>query len=175
MDQIDWPRCLAVHERWLRAVILARTGEAQAVDEVWQELAIAAVDQRAPVIDPDRAAHWLYRVAVIQSIRHRREHARQRHRLARIAARTTDVADGFGDPVEWVLTEERRQLVRGALQLLPGRDAEILLLKYHERWSYRQIATVLEISETAVDTRLFRARQRLRGELARHFVEEDVR
>jgi RNA polymerase sigma factor (sigma-70 family) len=53
-----------------------------------------------------------------------------------------------------------------------GRDAEILMLKYHERWSYRQIAAVLEISESAVDARVFRARERLRRELARHFQDE---
>lgn len=175
MDQIDWPVCLAQHERWLRGVILARTGEVQAIDEVWQDLAVAAVQQRAPIIDPDKIAYWLYRLAVIQSIRHLRQHARQRRRLSRIAARTTEHFSALGNPIEWVLTEERRRLVRIALSLLPGRDAEILLLKYHEHWSYRQIAEVLQISETAVDARLFRARQRLRSELARHFVEEDVR
>ena len=40
---IDWGRCLAEHQSWLRSVILARTGEPQAVDEVWQEVSLAAV------------------------------------------------------------------------------------------------------------------------------------
>lgn len=175
MDLIDWPRRLAEHERWLRGVILARTGEAQAVDEVWQEVALATVRQRAPINDPGRIPHWMYRLAVIQSIRYRRQHARNRRRLAGLAQRTNEQSDRVDDPAEWVMLEERRHLVRSALELLPGRDAEILLLKYHERWTYRQIATVLNISETAVDARVFRARQRLRCELSRHFAEEDVR
>lgn len=175
MDLIDWPRCLAEHERWLRGVILARTGESQAVDEVWQEVALAAVQQRAPVNQSDRVAHWMYRLAVILSIRYRRQHARHRRRLAGLAERTSEHGERADDPSEWVMLEERRDLVRNALALLPGRDAEILLLKYHERWSYRKIATVLNISEAAVDARAFRARQRLRAELSRHFAEEDVR
>src|SRR5258708_595535 len=31
---VDWARCLVEQEGWLRGVILARTGEPQAVDEV---------------------------------------------------------------------------------------------------------------------------------------------
>ena len=175
MEPIDWPRCLAEHERWLRGVILARTGETQAVDEVWQEVAMAAVRQRAPIIDVGRVALWMYRLAVIQSIRYRRQHARDRRRLAGLAKRTNEQSERVDDPAEWVMLEERRAPRPEALDLLPGRDAEILLLKYHERWSYRQIAAVLNISETAVDARVFRARQRLRCELSRHFAEEDVR
>jgi DNA-directed RNA polymerase specialized sigma24 family protein len=50
-----------------------------------------------------------------------------------------------------------------------------LLLKYHERWTYRQIAAVLAISESAVDARVFRARERLRRGLAHYFADEDSR
>jgi RNA polymerase sigma-70 factor (ECF subfamily) len=174
-EAVDWPRQLAEHEGWLRGVILARTGEPQAVDEVWQEVALAAVEQRAPLADPAKAPHWLYRVAVVQSIRHRRRQARQRQRLTRLAAESNGRGPPTDDPAEWLLREERRRLVRGALALLPGRDAEILLLKYHERWTYRQIAAVLAISESAVDARVFRARERLRRGLAHYFADEDSR
>jgi DNA-directed RNA polymerase specialized sigma24 family protein len=39
------------------------------------------------------------------------------------------------------------------------------VLKYGQRWSYRQIAAHLGITEKAVDCRLLRARERLRHEL----------
>ena len=53
-------------------------------------------------------------------------------------------------------------MVRAALQRLPRRDAEILLLKYTEDWSYRELAAHLGVSESAVEARLHRARTRLR-------------
>jgi RNA polymerase sigma-70 factor (ECF subfamily) len=174
MDPIDWSRLLAEHEGWLRGVILARTGERQAVDEVWQEVALAAVEQRAPLSAPAKAPGWLYRLAVVLSIRHRRGQARRRKRLARLAAESNGRPHAEDDPAEWLLRKERRQLVRCALTVLPGRDAEILLLKYHQRWSYRQIAAVLEISESAVDARVYRARERLRRALENHFSDEDL-
>jgi RNA polymerase sigma factor (sigma-70 family) len=172
---VDWARCLAEHEGWLRGVILVRTGEAQAVDEVWQELSLAAVEQRAPLAEPAKAPAWLYRVAVVRSIRYRRQQARRRKRLMRFAAESNGHASQADDPAGWLLLEESRQLVREALGRLAGRDAEILLLKYHERWSYRQIAKVLGISESAADARVFRARERLRRELASHFPGENHR
>jgi RNA polymerase sigma-70 factor (ECF subfamily) len=67
------------------------------------------------------------------------------------------------------------ELTRQALLSLEGRDAEILLLKYGERWSYRQIVERLGITDKAVDCRLLRARERLRNELSRLGIEgEDL-
>jgi RNA polymerase sigma-70 factor (ECF subfamily) len=48
---------------------------------------------------------------------------------------------------------------------LNSKDAELLLLKYTEDWSYHELAAHLGISHSAVETRLHRARQRLRAEL----------
>ena len=76
------------------------------------------------------------------------------------------------NPLDWLLLAERRQVVRDALERLATRDAEILLLKYSEGWSYHQIAAHLGVSHSAVETRLHRARNRLRHELlARRYVE----
>jgi RNA polymerase sigma-70 factor (ECF subfamily) len=169
--KIDWGSVLTQHEGWLRAVIMARTGEPQAVDEVWQDVSLSAVEQRAPLVDPAKAPAWLYRLAVIRSIRHRRSQARHRKQLKHLATEMNGHGATADDPFQWVLREESRQLVRMALEKLSGRDVEILLLKYHQRWSYGRIAGVLGISESAVDARVFRARSRLRHELERHFSE----
>jgi len=169
---IDWGGCLARHEGWLRSVILARTGEPQAVDEVWQDVSLAAIEQRAPLAEAGKAPAWLYRLAVIRSIRYRRESVRRRQRLSQAASEVNGRPRPADNPFEWLLREERRQIVRKALGQLSGRDAEILVLKYHERWSYSQIAAVLGISESAVDARVFRARERLREKLAGLLDEE---
>ena len=42
-------------------------GEPQAVDEVMQEVSLAAVRQKAPINDPSKVAAWLYRLAVTQT------------------------------------------------------------------------------------------------------------
>ena len=60
---------------------------------------------------------------------------------------------------------DEKKTARKAIKQMPKRDAEILLLKYTEDWSYKQLAEHLGISESAVEARLHRARQRFRAEL----------
>ena len=89
-------------------------------------------------------------------------------RLRRYAERMrpTEHDPRIVDPLDWLLADERASLVRQAIGRLPRREVEILLLKYSESWSYEQLAQHLGITESAVESRLHRARRRLRQELA---------
>jgi RNA polymerase sigma factor (sigma-70 family) len=164
--RIDWAAALAEHNRWLRTAILARLGERQAVDEVLQEVALDAIVQRAPLGDAAKVGPWLYRLAIRKTLLYRRRRGRQRLLVGRYATRDQLDAAPVADPLDWLLLDERRRLVREALTRLPARDAEILLLKYTEEFSYRDLAARLGISEAAVEARLHRARGRLRDALA---------
>jgi RNA polymerase sigma-70 factor (ECF subfamily) len=164
---LDWRTILSENDRWLRTVVYSRLREPEAVEEVMQEIAVAAVRQAAPLMDASRVAPWLYRIAVRQVMLYRRKMGRRRKLLDRYVSRLPQVAGdgGVADPVDWLISRERRQLVRRALQQLPERDAEILLLKYTEDWSYDKIASHLGISHSAVEARLHRARKRMRDVL----------
>jgi RNA polymerase sigma factor (sigma-70 family) len=165
---MDWSLILAEHDRWLRTVIGARLGEPQAVDEVMQEVSLAAVRQQAPLSDPEKVAPWLYRLAVRQTLLYRRKQGRRRKLIGRYADRfqPSESDTRQADPLSWLLAEERGAKVRSAIGRLAPRDAEILMLKYNEDWSYHALAEHLGISHSAVEARLHRARQRLRAELA---------
>lgn len=171
--EIDWAAELQRHDRWLRTVVYARAGERYAIDEVMQEVALAAVAQRRPLSDPTKVRPWLYRLAVLQSLLYRRRKGRQRKLVDRYLQRTevTDEA-ATADPLVWLLSDERRKTIRRALEQLSPRDKELLLLKYTEDWSYRQIAEHLGITPSAVEARLHRARQRMRAQLATFDVVE---
>jgi RNA polymerase sigma factor (sigma-70 family) len=171
---IDWQAALAEHDRWLRTVVYARLGEPQAVDDVLQEVSLAAVRQQSPIVDERKVAPWLYRLAVTQSLLYRRKQGRRRKLTNNYAERTrpTETDHREPDPLDWLLADERRRMVRAAVQRLPKRDAEILLLKYSEDWSYRELAQHLGIGLSAVESRLHRARKRLRSVLATFDVEE---
>ena len=162
---IDWASTLARHDRWLRTVITARLGERQAVDEVLQEVSLAALAARV-AIDPTRVAGWLYRLAVRKALLYRRSRGRQHKLAGNYAKKVRDAEPCSPDPLNWLLLDERLTLVREALGKIPPRDAEILLLKYTESWSCRDLAGHLGQTEAAVESRLHRARARLRDELA---------
>ncbi len=175
--EIDWEDVLGRHQGWLRTVVLARVGEAQAVDDVMQEVSLAVVRRSAPPADPAKVAPWLYQLAVRQSLLYRRKQGRRRKLNDRYAERFAQANQGPEtlDLLEWMLAEERRGLVRRAFGQLARRDAEILLLKYIHGWSYRQMMEHMGISHSAVANRLRRARGRLRAELAKLQITEAAR
>jgi RNA polymerase sigma factor (sigma-70 family) len=167
-ETLDLSAVLRQHDRWLRTVVYSRVGSREGVDDVMQEVALAAVRQAATLPDASRMAPWLYRVAVRQSLLYRRKAGRRR-KLANGYVQQLPPAEhdtSCVDPLDWLLARERSQLVRVALERLANRDREILMLKYAEQWSYQQIAEHLGATQSAVEARLHRARARLRTELA---------
>lgn len=170
---IDGAAALAAHGRWLRTVILARTGELAAVEDVFQDVALALSKPQQRAVA--RVEPYLYRLAVRQSLLYRRRAGRQRRLQMRWREQNGDPAEDRLDPGEWLLAMELRQTVREALQTLASKDREILLLKYSEDWSYHQLAAHLGIGHSAVEARLHRARQRLRDRLIQTSVSEAIR
>lgn len=165
---IDWPSALARHDRWLRTAVFARLRDSEGVDDVMQAVAAAAIEQNAPLIDLSKIGPWLYRLAIWKSLQYLRSAGRRRKLTEQYSGMVTE-ANGRAapdDPLSWLLSDERRRLIRLAVERLTRQDAEILLLKYTEDWSYRELAAHLGIGESAVEARLHRARARLRRELA---------
>ncbi len=154
---------LQSHDRLLRSAVQSRLGENQAVDEVMQEVALAAVRHSGRSEAPANLGGWLYGVAVRCVLLYRRSRGRQ----ARLHERYMDAQGGRGQelpagPLECLMRTERDSIVQKALSSLPGADREILAGKYSDGLSYRELADRLGIGETAVEARLHRARQRLR-------------
>ncbi len=58
-------------------------------------------------------------------------------------------------------TARRRKTVRSALDELPQREREMLILRY-EGYSYREIGRILDINEASVGTLLVRAKEAFR-------------
>ena len=69
--------------------------------------------------------------------------------------------------------DEACAAVRAAIERLPHDLKTTVLLHHYEHLSYREISAITGCSERGVETRLYRARQRLREELA-DFLHETV-
>ncbi|MCP3959834.1 MAG: RNA polymerase sigma factor [bacterium] len=114
---------------------------------------------------------WIYRIGVNHCL-----NLLRRRRIARFlsfgelggAASAEDEGLEYDPPDEGPdaarrLEDRRRwQAMRRQIEGLPAGQRAVLVLAKFEGLSYRQIAEVLEITEGAVESRLFRAMQRLR-------------
>lgn len=105
---------------------------------------------------PDRPDRWLVTVG-LNLFRNDRTMTRRRRELRQERERELSPARP-PSPVEAVAADDRRHRVRAALELLPERDRELLLLKA-EGYSYRDMASILDLNEASVGTFLARAKR----------------
>ena len=167
-ERVDVSAALAVHGRWLRTVLAARGVDRTALDDAMQSLCAAALRGAAQLRDPQRVGPWLYRIAVVEALQYRRRTGRRRRLVERYTQQAASAGEAAEyDPLAWLLANETQQLVRQAIARLAPQDAEMLLLKYTEDWSYKELADRMGISVSAVEARLHRARGKLRSTLAK--------
>ena len=69
-------------------------------------------------------------------------------------------------PETLAIAGDNRERLGRALETLPPRFREVLVLRELEGWSYKQLASTLGVASGTIMSRLSRARQRLQRELA---------
>lgn len=160
---------LGIHRRWLETVIRARLGDSHAAEDVLQDLSMAVLRQSNRPTDQEKVAPWLYRIALRKVINHRRYLGRQRRLVEGFARHREHQECGNEDfsGGHWLMATEQRKDVQTALARINAADRQILMLKYSEGWSYKQLSEHLGISIKTVEYRLLRARDALRDELNR--------
>jgi RNA polymerase sigma factor (sigma-70 family) len=109
---------------------------------------------------PDAPAAWLVTTA-LNLFRNARSSRSRRARLLTIARGEEAHSDPPPSAEEAVDAEAIRQRVRGAIDAMPERERQLLLLRA-EGFSYREIAAALELNEASVGTLLARARDAFR-------------
>ncbi|MDQ3472658.1 MAG: sigma-70 family RNA polymerase sigma factor [Acidobacteriota bacterium] len=113
---------------------------------------------------PGEARFWLYRVArnfAINEFRKGQTHNKYFDRVVEV------MSPRSRNPEEEYEAKERQLLVLDMWQSLPEDQRVALLLREQEHLSYREIGTVLNISESKVKVDIFRARTALRKDWIR--------
>lgn len=170
----EWLTALREHEPWLRRVLWNRLGDRAGVEDVLQEVSLAASRDEIRPADQEKLPAWLYSVAVRQAYLYRRKLGRFHNFLTR-AQRQGAVADSAAsseNPLRWLLVRERQQAIENAFRSLSEMDREILLLKYGENWTYQQLADRLGVTVHTIEHRLLKAKKTLRRLLSENQIED---
>lgn len=143
------------HRAWLAALLTAHLDGPDEIDDVLQDVAMVMVSRLGEVRRHGAIRSWLRSVAInrARDRRRRRQAPLSLEPDARPAPRS-----GAGD---------RAAGVAACLRSLPIELREVLLLRAVDGLTQREIAATLEIPETTVETRLVRARRKLRESLER--------
>lgn len=164
-QSIDWFKELRSSHSWLSRVLHARIRNQHAVEDVLQELATAAPSWPESLNGTEAIRRWLYSVAVKQAAIHWRTKSRNENKLEQLGKQTSEVSHSENCPLESLIASENVELVQTALTQLSDRQREVLMLKYYENWSCRQISERCGLEESTVKRHLVNARQNLRSRL----------
>lgn len=148
-------------------------GDAEAARDAAQEVLLKAFRKAGSFKPRGQVYTWLYRIAVNHCL-----HRLRRRKLVRFLplseagtsppGTSADVPDSAFDPADdapdaarRLAARERWRRTRELIDKLPAGQRAVLVLAKFEGLSYREIAETLDITEGAVESRLFRAMQRL--------------
>jgi RNA polymerase sigma-70 factor, ECF subfamily len=142
-------------------------------EELAQDVFLRVYRSRASYEPTARFATWVFRIATHLALNHIRD---RRHEKG--AERIDDdpresvvrqLRDREMTVEQLMLRQARLDEVRQAIENLPAKQKAAVLMHKYEEMEYSQIAAVLECSESAVKSLLFRAYETLRSRLA-HMV-----
>jgi RNA polymerase sigma-70 factor (ECF subfamily) len=152
---------------WVRGAIFAAGVRADAVEDVLQQVWLAAWRRAGDLDDPGRWRAWLYTLARHAAIDATRRQRRAGKLLDAVRSWWSSDASDAGEPVVAMVAAEQHQRALRAVAGLPEIYRQPFVLRHLADWSYRQIAEALELPLDTVETRLVRARKLLRGAMAR--------
>lgn len=152
------------HETSIFTYVLRMIGNREDAEDITQEALLQAYRTWLQV-DPDAAGgyvKWCYRIAhnlAIDALRKKKPRGADDEEIER-------TADGRALRPEEVY-EHRVQAgdVRECIQELEEKYREALILRYQEEMSYEEIAKVLELPVSTIETRIHRAKKMLREKL----------
>ena len=154
------------HETGLFNYVLRLVGSREEAEDITQEAFLQAYRNWMKIDpgEPGGYVKWCYRTAhnlAIDALRKKKPRAIDEEELERATdERSLKPEDVFEHRVQ-------SNTIRESIQSLPEKYKDVLILRYQEELSYEQIAEILEVPLSTVETRIFRAKRMLREKLGR--------
>ncbi len=147
------------------AIAFGILGDFQLAEDAIQEAFFKAFRSLSALKNPARFRAWfagIVRSVAVDVLRRRRS----RGSFGESGSAGLDEAPALGSPpLEQQIHDEVRHKVLETVRQLPRGDRLVIVLKYMEGLSYKEVAEAAGTTISAVESRLFRARQVLKSKL----------
>lgn len=144
--------------RWVAVILIAHKPREADLEDLLQLVALQVCRKVHEVRDPTLFKPWLRTVTINIAREQGRKASRRRVGMLRLVGRTRNEADQIGN---MQLSEDAKRVLDAALSL-PEKYREPVLMRCQQSMSYKQIAEVLSLPETTIETRIARGRRMLR-------------
>lgn len=143
--------------------VLHDSGDA---DDVTQEVFIEVFRSMGKFRADAKISTWLYRIALNKSLNFIRDN-RKHGALSLSGTPPNDAlaAHRTDGPEEVLQNKEKKKILEQAIDSLPAKQKKAFVLSKYDDLSYKEIAEVMKLSVSSVESLLFRARQNLQKKL----------
>ncbi len=165
-DEAAFTALVERHSREVYQFIFRFTRNQAVAEDVAQETFLQ-VYQSAGSFDPARSFRpWLFTIAANKARDQLRVFARKREVSLSVGASGNDstevslldfLSDDSDAPSDALESDERREAVQAVVSQMPALLREVLVLGYFQRFSYKEIARMLEVPLGTVKSRLHAA------------------
>ncbi len=175
-DRTEFARLVDVYYTPIYRLALKMLGDSANAEDVLQNTFLKALQHLPDFEGRSSLSTWLYRIAANEALMM----MRKRRPTVPVDENPDDDDDGFTPtqftdwcclPEQEFLTDESKSQLDLAMQRLPETLKVVFLLRDIEGLSIRETSEALGLSETAVKTRLLRARLHLRESLSTYYSE----
>jgi len=173
----EYSRLVDAYYSKIYRLAIRMLNQQQDAEDVLQETFLKAYRGLKSFDGRSKISTWLFRIATNEALMI----LRRKHPEMVSIDEPVETEEGEQEPlqiIDWcclpeeeLLSEETRERLDAAVQKLPERLRVVFLLRDMNDLSTHETAEVLGLSDTAVKTRLSRARLRLREELSMYFGE----
>lgn len=149
------------------AIAFGILGDYQLAEDVVQESFFKAFRSLPALKDPGKFKVWfagIVRSTALDVVRKRSSRSDIKA-SGEAGFRVSESETSESSPLDRQVDEEVRGKVLQTIQELPEDDRLVIVLKYMEGLSYKEVAEIVGSTVSAVESRLFRARQALKSKL----------
>lgn len=162
-DDSAFDRIVEQHSAEVAALANRLLGWPGDVDDVVQDVFVAALVGLKKFRGQSSLRTWLFTITVNKCRRHRFRRLRRFRPVAIEDAASVESRDRSGDKA--AMDQETFARVRRAVQTLPQKYREMIVLRYLQGLEVREICELLGITANVAEVRLNRARKRLKEQL----------
>jgi RNA polymerase sigma-70 factor (ECF subfamily) len=146
------------HSREIFHYLFRMLGRAQAAEDVLQDAFVRALHAYDRLDESANTRAWLYRIAGNVA----RTQLKRDHRFYNYTQLDEGLVDRSPSVVEQVETREQSRELLEAVQRLPHRQREALILRKYQELNYAEIGLALECSPEAARANVYQALKKLR-------------
>lgn len=152
--------CAKHYARSVGRLCIALLGSQAEAEDATQEILIEAHHHFGSWRQEGSFKAWLFAIARRRCAKLLERRTRREHRLRLVKTSAGD--QGPLSSEEWLLTQERAERARSALEALRPSEREALLLRYSAELSFREVGQACGVDEATARKRVSRALAHLR-------------